>query len=125
MSSNVAVKVSITSITSEILKTAVLEVVTNPKYSSAMKLRSQRFRDQPLKPLDLAIWWAEYLIRDPNPTHLKSPTKSIGFIKSNLIDVAAIAIFLFLWTLYIVKKLFNLLKSSLAVSNDKKDKKNN
>lgn len=90
-----------------------------------MKLRSQRFRDQPLKPLDLAIWWVEYVIRDPNPTHLKSPVLDIGYIKSNLIDVAAIAIFLFLFILYILKKLFNMLKSVFTVSHDKKDKKNN
>lgn len=85
-----------------------------------MKLRSRRFRDQPIKPLDLAIWWTEYIIRDPNPTHLKSPAKNMGYIKSNLIDVAAFACAFIIFILYMYKLAIDAIKKKLTVSGDKK-----
>lgn len=52
-----------------------------------MRIRSKRFRDQPEKPIDRAVWWTEYILRNPNPTHLLSPVPKIGFLRSNLFDI--------------------------------------
>lgn len=52
-----------------------------------MKIRSKRFRDQPEKPIERAVWWTEYILRNPNPVHLQSPVPKIGFLRSNLFDI--------------------------------------
>lgn len=52
-----------------------------------MKIRSQRFRDQPEKPIERAVWWTEYVLRNPNPVHLQSPVPNLGFLRSNLFDI--------------------------------------
>lgn len=52
-----------------------------------MKIRSKRFRDQPEKPIERAVWWAEYILRNPNPVHLQSPVPKLGFLRSNLFDI--------------------------------------
>lgn len=56
-------------------------------YAENMKIRSKRFRDQPEKPIDRAVWWTEYLLRHPNPVHLQSPVPKLGFLRSNLFDI--------------------------------------
>lgn len=52
-----------------------------------MKIRSKRFRDQPEKPIERAVWWTEYILRHPNPVHLQSPVPKLGFLRSNLFDI--------------------------------------
>src|SRR5262249_24160411 len=56
-------------------------------YAENMKIRSERFRDQPEKPIERAVWWTEYILRNPNPLHLQSPVRKVGFLRSNLFDV--------------------------------------
>lgn len=72
------------------LKAKLLKVLTDPNYSRRMKLRSQRLRDQPEKPIDRAVWWVEYLMRNPDASHLRPPTVQLGFIKANCLDWYAI-----------------------------------
>lgn len=55
-----------------------------------MQIRSKRFRDQPEKPIDRAVWWTEYILRHPNPTHLLSPVRKLGFLRSNLFDIVLV-----------------------------------
>lgn len=53
-----------------------------------MRLRSRRFRDQPERPLERAVWWIEYVLRDPEAGHLRSPVRELGALAANLYDVA-------------------------------------
>ncbi|KAG5682700.1 hypothetical protein PVAND_012034 [Polypedilum vanderplanki] len=55
MNAGAAVKVDFNEITVENLKSALLEVLKNPKYKTNMEPRSKFFSDQPEKPLDRAI----------------------------------------------------------------------
>ncbi|XP_055531270.1 UDP-glucosyltransferase 2-like [Wyeomyia smithii] len=71
----------------EKIRNTVLKVLQTPKYRENMQRRSRFFRDQPEKPLDRAIWWMEYVIRNPDANHFRSPTLELGTIRSNLLDV--------------------------------------
>jgi glucuronosyltransferase len=67
---------------------ALHNVLEIPSYKKNMKLRSKRFRDQPEKPINRALWHIEYIMRHPDAVeYLSSPTTKLGFIKSNSIDV--------------------------------------
>ncbi|XP_036332210.1 UDP-glycosyltransferase UGT5-like [Rhagoletis pomonella] len=49
--------------TSDELRNDILEVLNNPKYAAKAKEISASFHDRPMKPLDTAIYWTEYVLR--------------------------------------------------------------
>lgn len=69
-----------------------------------MKIRSARFRDQPEKPLVRAVWWIEYILRHPNPEHLRSPVLMFGSFVSNLYDILLFFIVLVTLTALLIWK---------------------
>ena len=62
------------------------------RFTENAKIISNRFRDQPQKPLDRAVWWIEYILRNPKPAHLQSPTMALGWFASNSYDVLLVAL---------------------------------
>lgn len=49
-------------------------MVTNPKYRENAQLRSTNFRDQKEGPLERAMWWIDYVLRNRDISFLKHPT---------------------------------------------------
>ncbi|XP_076271252.1 UDP-glycosyltransferase UGT5-like [Rhynchophorus ferrugineus] len=52
----------------------IQELLNNPQYRENAKTRSRLFHDRPMKPLDTAIYWIEYAIRNKGAPHLKLST---------------------------------------------------
>lgn len=73
--------------TTELIKEKLQKVLEDPKYTENAKKLSVRFRDQKEKPLDRAIWWIEFLLRNPNADHMKSPVLRLGFFSGNSFDI--------------------------------------
>ena len=105
VSNGVAVKVEFQTLTTEKLKSAINEVLRNPSYAKNMKLRSLRFKDQPEKPLDRAIWWCEYIIRNPKPTHLRPAEFSLGLLGSHFWDIQMMILIFLVLVMLIAKRL--------------------
>lgn len=78
-------------LTAELVEEKVRLVLEDPKYQTNMDRRSLRFRDQPEPPLQRAVWWVEYTLRDTKPTHLQSPVRLIGPFVANLCDMWLLA----------------------------------
>lgn len=91
-SAEVAVTVDVKSLSTENLRNAIEEVLGNPKYLRNMKIRSKRFRDQPEKPLARAVWWSEFVIRNPKPVHLKAAKFNFGLLGSHFWDIQVLII---------------------------------
>ncbi|KAJ3642461.1 hypothetical protein Zmor_025249 [Zophobas morio] len=85
-----AVEVSYQELTEEKLSQAVDEVLKNPKYKENIQRRSKILRDRPLKPIDSALYWIEYVIRHQGAPHLRYPGADLNWLQRNLIDVAAL-----------------------------------
>lgn len=49
--------------------------------------------DHPMKSLDKAIWWIEYVIRHKGTKHLRSPTADISWIQYLLLDIICVVLF--------------------------------
>lgn len=81
-----------------------------PRFRDSARRMSRKFRDRPLSPLDTAIYWIEYVIRN-GPNSLKSPAVDIPWWKLNLIDVIVVLIACFILTLYL---LFILVKIAIT-----------
>ncbi|GAB1860215.1 UDP-glucuronosyltransferase 1-9-like isoform X1 [Camponotus japonicus] len=125
----VGVRLDIATLSTESVLDAFEKVLYNESYAKNMKRLSNEFRDRPVPPLDLAVWWIEYAARHPSGS-LESPLRSQSWVEQNLIDIYA---FLFLNLIIILsivyfvfkfmKKLFNFCHNHIyAVSKSQKKK---
>lgn len=65
-------------------------MLTNPKYKLNAQLRSKNFQDQKEHPLERAIWWIDYLLRNPDISFLKHPELAkINVCIKHSIDIIA------------------------------------
>lgn len=76
-------------LTTDGIKDTLIKVLSDRKYAINAKKLSSKFKDQKEKPLDRAIWWIEWLIRNPDADYLKSPVLELGYIAGNAYDVIA------------------------------------
>lgn len=74
---------------------------------------SVRFRDQPLTPLETAIYWTEYVARHKGATHMRSPGLDLSFFAYHSLDVFASLFVTLLCVLYFV---WRLIKWSFTLS---------
>ncbi|KXJ75299.1 hypothetical protein RP20_CCG012000 [Aedes albopictus] len=65
-------RLSIKNVKSSELAGAIREVMTNESYRENMSLLSKVFRDQKESPLERAIWWVEWVLRNPTSQVLQS-----------------------------------------------------
>ena len=104
--------------TTEIINEKLHKILEDPKYMENVKKLSARFRDQKEKPLDRAVWWIEWLLRNPNAEFLKSPVLQLGFIKGNSFDVIAIVtIILLVIVSFVVKLIFSCIRQAFKEQN--------
>ncbi|KAJ3642467.1 hypothetical protein Zmor_025253 [Zophobas morio] len=80
-------------LTEQTLSQALDEVLNNPKYKQNIQRRSKIIRDRPMKPIDEALYWIEYVIRHQGAPHLRYPGINLNWFQRNLIDVAAFVAF--------------------------------
>uniref|UniRef100_A0A1I8QC65 UDP-glucuronosyltransferase n=1 Tax=Stomoxys calcitrans TaxID=35570 RepID=A0A1I8QC65_STOCA len=103
-----ALGLDVTTITELQFKSNILELMVNRSYSENAREISQIYHDQPLRPMDLAIYWTEYILRHRGAEHLQSPAKEMDFLQSNSIDtIGVLAIIVVLTTcVFIILSLF-------------------
>lgn len=82
--------------TEETLTVALDEILNNATYRNMAQRVSQLYRDRPVAPLDLAVYWIEYVIRYGGAKHMQSPGVHMNFFELHSIDaIAFIAAVLF------------------------------
>lgn len=121
VNAEVAVKVDIHSVTTEKLKSALLEILKNPKYAKNMEDKSALFRDQPQKPLEKAVWWCEFVMRYPKTTHLKPVEFNLGLLGSQFWDMQVLSLIIIFLVIFSVRKLFRKLFCSVNRHKSKRD----
>ncbi|XP_038159947.1 UDP-glucuronosyltransferase 2C1-like [Cyprinodon tularosa] len=68
---------------------ALKDILENPSYQNNIQHLSQLHRDQPMSPMDTAIFWIEYVIRNKGAAHLKPAGFSLPWYSYFCLDVAA------------------------------------
>ncbi|XP_068831434.1 UDP-glucuronosyltransferase 2C1-like isoform X3 [Capricornis sumatraensis] len=82
-----AVEVDLRRMTSEDLLNALKAVINNPFYKeNAMKL-SRIHHDQPVKPLDRAVFWVEFVMSHKGAKHLRPAFHDLTWLQHHSLDV--------------------------------------
>uniref|UniRef100_A0AAQ6IMW7 UDP-glucuronosyltransferase n=1 Tax=Anabas testudineus TaxID=64144 RepID=A0AAQ6IMW7_ANATE len=82
---------------------ALKEVLYEPSYRDKMKTLSNLHRDQPMKPMDRAMFWIEFVMRHKGAPHLRTESYKMSKIQYYSIDVVAflLTVVLLVFTVFI------------------------
>ncbi|XP_076867469.1 UDP-glucuronosyltransferase 2B15-like isoform X1 [Brachyhypopomus gauderio] len=71
------------------LKEALTDVINNPMYKESIMRLSRIHHDQPMKPLDQAVFWIEFVMRNKGAKHLRVEAHNLTWYQYHCLDVAA------------------------------------
>ncbi|GAB6026751.1 hypothetical protein CHUAL_013256 [Chamberlinius hualienensis] len=91
-----------------LLKT-LKELLYNPKYREHSQQLSALMKDRPEHPLQTAMYWIEYIIRNKGAPHLKSGANHLNIFQYFLIDVICFLALVVVTVLFIIFKVTRLL----------------
>lgn len=100
-----AIKLDYLSFDEQSFGKAVNEILNNPTYMKIAKERSAIIRDQPMKPIDEAVFWCEYVVRHKGAKHLRSPALNLRWYQLYYIDII-IFIIVVLIVLFIISRFY-------------------
>lgn len=107
------------------VKSALLKVLEDPSYRENAQKWSKLFRDQKEKPLERAIWWIEWALRNPVSDHLTSPVHRMGFIVANSYDIIAVITLGIIAWLFVLIKCIYACTSRGSIREGKREKRSN
>ncbi|XP_069834344.1 UDP-glucuronosyltransferase 2A2-like isoform X6 [Dendropsophus ebraccatus] len=102
-----AVMLDINKMESKDLLDAVNTVINNPSYKENAMRISQIHHDQPVKPLDRAVFWIEFVMRHKGAKHLRPASHDLTWYQYHCLDVIGFLLFCFFIILYIIIKMFS------------------
>ena len=87
-----------------VLRDSISKLMTNSTYAEKAKEMSQRYRDQPIDPMEKAIYWTEYVLRHRGAGFLRSPAQYLNVWQRNSLDCIAVFMvcFIFIVVVFIV-----------------------
>ncbi|XP_056324441.1 UDP-glucuronosyltransferase 1A1-like isoform X3 [Danio aesculapii] len=83
----VGVILSIHDITVETLLDALNNVINNSSYKQKMQKLSAIHNDRPIQPLDLAVFWTEFVMRHKGADHLRPAAHELNWLQYHSLDV--------------------------------------
>uniref|UniRef100_A0A8C4BAU0 UDP-glucuronosyltransferase n=1 Tax=Denticeps clupeoides TaxID=299321 RepID=A0A8C4BAU0_9TELE len=78
---------------------ALQEVLHDPSYRMNMQRLSRLHKDQPMKPLDQAIFWIEFVMRHKGASHLRTESYKMPWYTYHSLDVIFSSLCIILFTI--------------------------
>ncbi|XP_077072295.1 UDP-glucuronosyltransferase 1A5-like isoform X3 [Siphateles boraxobius] len=100
----VAEALSIFDVTSEKLLVALRKVLNDKSYKEKMSELSAIHRDRPIEPLDLAVFWTEFVMRHKGADHLRSAAHELNWIQYHSLDVIGFLIMILVTVIFVTVK---------------------
>lgn len=88
----------------KVFSSALNKILNNPKHTENAKKRSAVMHDQPMKPLDRAMFWIEYVLRHRGAPHLKTAALNLAWYQYLLLDVVVAVALIVLVPLFLIVK---------------------
>uniref|UniRef100_A0A3Q3SM93 UDP-glucuronosyltransferase n=1 Tax=Mastacembelus armatus TaxID=205130 RepID=A0A3Q3SM93_9TELE len=76
-------------LTADEMTEALHTVINQPSYRSNMKHLSALHRDQPMTPLNTAVFWVEFVMRHSGAQHLRLASHHLNWFQYHSVDTAA------------------------------------
>lgn len=90
VSREIGVVLDIYSITTESLLWGLNEVINDTRYKENIQKLSALHRDRPVDPLDLSVYWTEYVMRHKGAKHLRPAVHDLNWLQYFSLDVMAL-----------------------------------
>ncbi|XP_066543751.1 UDP-glucuronosyltransferase 1A1 isoform X3 [Amia ocellicauda] len=88
----VGVSLNIQEMTSNTLLEAVNTVIHDKSYKENMMKLSAVHKDRPVEPLDLAVFWTEFVMRHKGAEHLRPAAHDLNWIQYHSLDVIGLLV---------------------------------
>ncbi|XP_026763807.2 UDP-glucosyltransferase 2-like [Galleria mellonella] len=87
-----AVKVTLSYEMVDELKSAIDEVLSNPKYKNRVRELSAIYHDRPVSPGKELVHWVEHVVRTRGALHLRSPALHVPFYQKFYLDLLGLIV---------------------------------
>nr|XP_022921023.1 2-hydroxyacylsphingosine 1-beta-galactosyltransferase-like [Onthophagus taurus] len=102
--------VKLNELTEKSFSEALNKVLYDEQFKAAVKFKSEMYRDQPMNPMDKAVYWIEHVLKHKGAKHLKVKGAELPWYQYLLVDVFLFLGFVILIvcfiSIYIMKFLF-------------------
>ncbi|XP_036400741.1 UDP-glucuronosyltransferase 1A1-like isoform X1 [Megalops cyprinoides] len=88
----VAEVLSIFEVTTETLLQALNKVINDTSYKDNMLKLSAVHKDRPMEPLDLAVFWTEFVMRHKGADHLRPAAHHLNWVQYHCLDVIGLLV---------------------------------
>ncbi|XP_077704362.1 UDP-glucuronosyltransferase 2A2 isoform X4 [Canis aureus] len=118
-----AVEVNINTMTSADLLHALRTVINEPSYKENATRLSRIHHDQPVKPLDRAVFWIEFVMRHKGAKHLRPASHDLTWFQYHSLDVIGFLLACVATAIFLVTKccLFSCRKFNKAGKKKKRE----
>ncbi|XP_046660641.1 UDP-glucosyltransferase 2-like isoform X1 [Homalodisca vitripennis] len=109
----VGVKLDFATISEDTVYKAVTTVLNDRRYKDNAEMISRIVRDQPMSPIDSAVYWIEYVLRHRDTQHLRPASAVQPWYQLWLLDVVAAVLVFICLTFLILYKIIKWFVNSL------------
>ncbi|KAJ8011001.1 hypothetical protein DPEC_G00053670 [Dallia pectoralis] len=102
------VVLDINTITVETLIKALDEVINNTRYKSSLLKLSAIHKDRPVDPLELSVYWTEFVMRNKGAGHLRPAALDLNWFQYHSLDVLGLLIMVVIAIVMVMVKCFSL-----------------
>lgn len=86
----VARSLTIPGLKPEMVLEAIKELLLNNSYKKRALELSARFHDQPMSPMETALWWTEYVLRHKGADHMRIAEQEMSLMQYYNVDVVSV-----------------------------------
>lgn len=102
VSGKYAIKLTFNDITEDSFTKALYDVIYNPIYKENIEIKSSLLNVQPIKPMDLATYWIEHVIKYKGADHLKPAILKLNIFQQISLDVITFIIGTLFATIFVI-----------------------
>ncbi|XP_045479551.1 UDP-glycosyltransferase UGT5-like [Harmonia axyridis] len=114
-------------ITEETFRDKVNNMLKDPKYTKIVKSRSALMKEQPVTPMENAMFWIEHVIKYGGGKHLQNPGVHLTWYQLYMVDIyifyTVVLLLLLVINIYAIKFTIRVVKKLLGKSKQQKKQK--
>ncbi|KAM6948861.1 UDP-glucuronosyltransferase 1-2-like [Aplochiton taeniatus] len=120
-SRGVGVVLDIQTVTAEMLLQGLNDVVNDTRYKDNVVKLSALHKDRPIDPLDLSVFWTEFVMRHKGAGHLRVAAHDLKWFQYHSLDMIILLVAVILFVVIVTVKCMKLCVRRIKSTKSKKD----